>query len=287
MQTQGLTNADIDTAFARGEFCCVYQPKLDLTTGAILGAEALVRWHHERLGELPPGVFLSYLRRQGRLQELTQFVFSQALQAVARWRQSGEPWPVHINLCADDLCFPGLYQFFEIRLRRHSLPAEAVRLELPEADVAALGRQARGRLARLLSTGFSLALQGPSEVPCRENDEIPVAEFQLRGCALLGLAEALSDTRSGRVLGLIRAAKRLQRQTTAIGLETMVDVETARALGFDAATGFALARPMALDDLLEWVALRHAKQPRSSGAQVAQDQAQDQIPDAQAARRLN
>ena len=73
---------------------------------------------------------------------------------------------------------------------------------------------------------------------------------------MLGLAEALSETDAGRVLGLIRAAKRLGREITAIGLERMEDIETAKALGFDAATGFAIARPMPIEKLLEWVSKR-------------------------------
>ncbi len=282
-QSHALTNADIDRGFAKGEFGCLFQPKLSLATGATLGAEALVRWRHPDLGELPPGVFLSYLRRQGRLQELTQFIFSDALQAATRWRAGGEIWPVQVNLCADDLRFPGLAQFFEIRLRRYDLPAEAVRLELSEKEMTTLGREARARLARLLSIGFSLALQGPSDTPYRESDDIPVSEFQLRGAALLGLAEALSTSRSGRVLGLIRAAKRMGRQTTAIGLEKMADVATAKALGFDAATGFALARPMALDDLLEWTAMRSSGRSQDLGLQAKNVHAGD----FQAARRLN
>ena len=268
-----LTNTDIVRAFADAEFICLYQPKLSLATGSLLGAEALVRWHHGKLGELPAGVLLSYLRRQGRLQELTQFVIDKSLQAVSTWRREGENWPVHINLCAEDLRFPGLVQFMGIRLRRHHVPAEAVRFELFETEVAELGHEARARLIRLLGLGFTLAVQGPANVPVRESDEIPIAEFQLRGTALLGLAEALSDTHSGRVLGLLRAAKRLGRETTAIGLEKMVDIETARALGFDAATGFALAPPMALGDLLNWVKARRTEWR--------------QTPTAQAARRLN
>jgi len=255
-QGRNLTNSDIDAAFARDEFDCVFQPKICLVSGKILGAEALVRWHHPDHGEMPPSIFLHYLGHQGRMQELTQRVFNCALGAAAIWGLEGHDWLVHVNLSADDLNFPGLAQTLEIELRRHGISATTIRIELSEQDVGRLSPSARNRLSRLIENGFSLAMQGPSPTPVRDSDQLTIAEFQLRGTALLGLAEAMSSTKSGRLLGLLRAAKMLGRQTSAIGLEKMVDLQTARALGFDAATGFAIARPMTLGDFSEWAANR-------------------------------
>jgi len=251
-----LTNAQIDAAFANGEFDCVFQPKISLLNSKILGAEALVRWHHPELGEMPPSIFLSFLSQQGRMQELTARVFDRALAAAAQWHSQGQDWLVHVNLSADDLNFPGLAQALEIRLRHHQLAARFVRLELSEAQIGELSIMARERLVRLLEAGFSLALQGPSPKPFRDSDEFYVSEFQFRGTALLGLAEALSPTRSGRLLGMLRAAKRLDRETCAIGLDKITDLQTARALGFDAATGFSIARPMSLENFLKWASNR-------------------------------
>jgi EAL domain-containing protein (putative c-di-GMP-specific phosphodiesterase class I) len=249
-----LTNADVDMGFAREEFTLAFQPKVDLVTGHIRGAEALARWYHNRLGELPPGLFVSFLERQGRLVELTRFALTRGIEAAAVWHQEGYHWPVHVNLCPGDLDLDGLKDFIEMRLKHHGLPPSVLRLELREAEVAAMNRTALDNLKELLAFGVSLALQGPADKPYRETDEIPVAEFQLRGTALLGLAAALSEGQSGRVLGMLRAAKRLGRETTAIALETEAHVATARELGFDSATGYAFARPMPLEDLLYWAA---------------------------------
>jgi len=251
-----LANADLDMAFANDEFALVFQPKVDLATGKICGAEALCRWYHHSLGDLPPGVFISYMIRQGRLVELTRFTLTRGIEAAAAWHAEGHHFPVHINLSADDLNHGGLTQFLEMRLRHHGLSPQAVRIELSEAEVNNMPREARNNLRELLSTGVSLALQGPAEKAYHDSDEIPVAEFQLRGTALLGLAAALAEGQSGRVLGMIRAAKRLGRETTAIALETPLHVEMARDLGFDSATGYAFARPMPLEDLIYWADTR-------------------------------
>jgi EAL domain-containing protein (putative c-di-GMP-specific phosphodiesterase class I) len=251
-----LTNADVDMGFAREEFAIVFQPKVDLATGDIRGAEALARWYHHDLGELPPGVFLSFLERQGRAIDLTRFALTRGIEAASLWFAEGYRWPVHVNLSPGDLGYDGLRQFIEIRLQRHNLPPSAVRVELRQAEVAAMGPDQLANLRDLLSIGVTLALQGPSDATYRDTDETPVAEFQVRGTALLGLASALSEAQSGRLLGMLRAAKRMSRETTAIALETEAHVATARELGFASATGYAFARPMALEDFLYWAATR-------------------------------
>jgi len=262
-----LTNADVDLGFAREEFALAFQPKVDLATGQIRGAEALARWYHHQLGELPPGLFVSFLERQGRLVELTRFALTRGIEAAAAWHAEGYRWPVHVNLCPGDLTLDGLKEFIVMRLKHHGLPANVLRLELRETEVMAMGREALVNLQDILSMGVTLALQGPAEKAYRDTDEIPVAEFQLRGTALLGLASSLSEAQSGRVLGLLRAAKRLGRETTAIALETERHVQMARELGFDSATGFAFARPMPLEDLLYWASTQpHADVPPSVAA---------------------
>lgn len=261
-----LTNADVDLGFAREEFALAFQPKVDLATGEIRGAEALARWYHHQLGELPPGLFVSFLERNGRLVELTRFALTRGIEAAAAWHAEGYRWPVHVNLCPGDLDLDGLRDFIEMRLKHHGLPARVLRLELREAEVMAMERAALNNLQDILSMGVTLALQGPADKAYRDTDDIPVAEFQLRGTALLGLASSLSEAQSGRVLGLLRAAKRLGRETTAIALESQRHVDMAGELGFDSATGYAFAKPMPLEDLLYWASQQPRPQEETSYA---------------------
>jgi len=251
-----LTNDDVDLGFAREEFAIVFQPKVDLATGKVRGAEALARWYHHRLGELPPGVFISYLESQGRMIDLTRFALTRGIEAASLWHGEGYRWPVHVNLSPDDFRFDGLGHFIEMRLRHHNLTPSALRIELREDELASMGRIARDNLRTLLAFGVTLAVQGPAETAFRETDDLPIAEFQLRGTALLGLAAALSPSRSGRILGAMRAAKHLGRETTAIALETETHVAMAREVGFDCATGYAFAKPMPLEDFLYWASTR-------------------------------
>ncbi len=254
--TPSITNADIDRALGASEIVCVFQPRIHLQSGGLRGVESLARWQHPELGELKPNLFLPHVEQQGRMHEITARIIDCALETAAHYGHAGHSLRMHINLSAQDFAYPGISAAFAIRLRRHGLEAKSIRLELPERDLARLTRNGRARLSHLIELGFTLALQGLADKPVREDDALPIAEHQVSGIDLLGLADALQISGSGRLNGLMRAAKRMARTTTAIGLETPQDIELAKALGFDTGTGHALAAAMAAQDILDWIERR-------------------------------
>ncbi len=268
--TPSISNADIDRALRSEELQCAYQPRIDLATGEVRGAESLVRWHHPELGELPPRLFLPHIARQGRMHEITARVIDCALSTARLCEASGAAITMHINLSAQDFSYPGTSAAFAIRLRRHGLEPRNLRLELSERDLEQLTRAARERLGRLLDQGFTLALQGLADHAVREDDTLPISEMQVTGLDLLGLAGALQETGSGRLNGLMRMAKHMGRTMTAIGLESPQDVELAKALGFDTATGRAFAPPMPEAAFLEWVSQRRRRQTETSPQNLRQ-----------------
>ena len=83
---------DVDSAFAHNEFRLFFQPQIDLATGRMTAAEALVRWQHPKFGLLPPGLFLDFLEAAGRMPHLTAFVFREALAAASIWNRHGRAW---------------------------------------------------------------------------------------------------------------------------------------------------------------------------------------------------
>ena len=102
-RTFRLAPSDIDQAFQRNEFRVVFQPKVDLASGEVTGAESFIRWQHPTYGLLPPGLFLDFIENQGRMNELTGLVFHEALKAAARWQQAGRDWAVSVNVGPRDL----------------------------------------------------------------------------------------------------------------------------------------------------------------------------------------
>jgi EAL domain-containing protein (putative c-di-GMP-specific phosphodiesterase class I) len=89
-----LAESDVDAGFERGEFRLVYQPKIDLATRRMTGAEAFIRWQHPQFGVLPPGLFLDFIEATGRIPQLTAFVFHESFRAAAAWRANGRNWSI-------------------------------------------------------------------------------------------------------------------------------------------------------------------------------------------------
>ena len=106
-RTFRLAPSDIDQAFERNEFRVVFQPKVDLATQQVTGAEAFIRWQHPTYGLLPPGLFLEFVESQGRMSQLTGLVFHESLKAAARWRSMGREWAVSVNVGPRDLVSEG------------------------------------------------------------------------------------------------------------------------------------------------------------------------------------
>ena len=93
-----LAPSDIDQAFQRNEFRVVFQPKVELASERMTGAEVFVRWQHPQYGLLPPGLFLDFVEAQGRMADMTGFVFHAALAGARKWTEMGRDWSVSINV---------------------------------------------------------------------------------------------------------------------------------------------------------------------------------------------
>ena len=87
-----LTNRDIDLALEAGHLFLLFQPKIDLATGRVLGAEAYVRWEHPDYGLMPPGLFLAFFERRERSGDLTRFVVEFAAETMAEWQAHRQNW---------------------------------------------------------------------------------------------------------------------------------------------------------------------------------------------------
>ena len=102
MERMRLENS-LHAALARGELLLHYQPQVNVATGRIEGAEALVRWRHPERGLVPPSAFIPFAEQTGRIRSLTDWLLNQVAEQVAAWRASGHPLTVSINVAIHDL----------------------------------------------------------------------------------------------------------------------------------------------------------------------------------------
>lgn len=232
-------------AIADGQLVLYYQPIVRLSDGALVAAEALVRWRHPEGGLILPAQFVPALERAGLARDLTLWVLREAILQSAVWRGDGEPLAVGVNLSPENLRDAHFRRFLEITLRAVGGP-ELLIVELPAATLTAPAQLES--LALIRERGIAVALddvQGPVAL-----DDVPADTVKLgRGL----VARLPTDDRAlADASAVVRAAKRLGRMVTAVGVEDDLALRRVRAVGCDAAQGFHLSAPLSTKELAEW-----------------------------------
>jgi diguanylate cyclase (GGDEF)-like protein len=248
-------------ALDRGQLELHYQPKVDLADGAVVGAEALVRWRHPDRGLIAPDDFVPLAERTGLVHRLTKYVLESALDQVAQWWASGLHVPVAINVSMRDLQEADLAFLVTRALDRHGLPPEALVLEVTESVLVMDPGQAVATLRDLAEVGVSSSLDdfgtGYSSLVLLE--QLPVSEVKIDRSFVRRLDEVGGDP--AMVRSIIGFAHGLGLTVVAEGVETASAWKMLRDMGCDVAQGFRVARPMPPGEASQWFmerVVRHA-----------------------------
>ena len=245
---------ELRRAIDREDLELVYQPKLELATGRLVGVEALLRWDHPRRGVLRPAVFLPLVVRHGLARAVTDLVFRKALDDAARWVSMGREIPVAINLFAPllrDLRFPATIGAL---LHERELPARLVTIEITEDLVLdELGRVTAG-LHRLRDAGIRIAIDdfGSGYSALSYLRDLPIDEVKLDRHFIASVAH---ESRAAAVVSaVIELNHNLGIEVVAEGVE---DAETAgwlREHACDIGQGYYFGRPVSGTQVSAWVA---------------------------------
>jgi EAL domain-containing protein (putative c-di-GMP-specific phosphodiesterase class I) len=249
-----LAASDIDLAFERNEFRLVFQPKVDLATSRMSGAEAFIRWQHPQYGLLPPGLFLDFIESEGRMPGLTGYVFNTAFAAAQTWTAQGRNWTISINVAPGTVTAPDFRQGLAQLLQRYGLKPQQVIIEIPERAVA----QEPGILCDALNgvreMGVQVALDGGGIVPVdlTQFEPMPFTSIKVGGPASIRLAQRLGLKGKGAIAARMRYAKHFGLEAVAVGAEDEPTMAGLADVGFTAAQGIWIQKPLALDELLAW-----------------------------------
>jgi diguanylate cyclase (GGDEF)-like protein len=145
-------------ALNRHDLVLHYQPKISLTTGDVVGAEALVRWNHQTRGLIPPDEFIPMAEHTGLIRLLTRYVLDAAIAEERRWMDEGRPLPIAVNLSARNLMEDRLAEQIIDLLRRHGVPPELLEVEITESCLVTEPVRARVLLARLRALGIRVSV---------------------------------------------------------------------------------------------------------------------------------
>ncbi len=243
----------LQQALAQNQFVLYYQPKVNMGTGQILGAEALIRWQHPDQGLLLPGQFLPALAEHPLSTAVGAWVMATALAQLAQWHATGQSLTVSINLRSEHLQQPNFMAHLQHLLAQYPAPL-ARYLEIDLLETSTL--QDVDHLARIIEAcqdmGVQFALDdfGAGCSSLIHLKQLPVAQVKIDQSFVRNMLMDPQDL--ALIEGVIDLAGAFQRQVVAEGVETLAHGKLLLQLGCNLAQGYSIAHPMPAGELLPW-----------------------------------
>lgn len=243
----------IRQAIEKGELELYYQPKINLKTRRMIGAEALLRWHHPERGLHSPAEFLHLVENTDLDVEIGEWVIESALAQLRKWMRAGLDLEVSINISAYHLESKGFVDMLKQKLDRYpDVPASRVQIEVLEtaalADVSLVSEVIQS--CRQFGVGFALDDFGTGYSSLAYLSRLPVDALKIDQSFIRGMLNDKGDM--AIVQGIVALASAFGRQTIAEGIESDAHYAMLLEMGCDAGQGYGIARPMPAEELTNW-----------------------------------
>jgi diguanylate cyclase (GGDEF)-like protein len=243
---------DLRGAIVRDELKLLYQPIVDIGTGRILGCEALLRWPHPRLGELPPAAFIGLAEESGLIVDITRWVLKTGCAFGASMRRTFPHFRIAINLSARDLREPDVVAAICDEVERSQLDPAAIDLEVTESVV--LDEASIAALAQLRACGFGIAIDdfGIAYSALSYLTRLPISAIKIDRSFIAEVAG--NRFHQAIVKTIVTLGMSLDLRVIAEGIETEAQSDFVAALGCSEAQGFRYSPAIAGDTLRGMVA---------------------------------
>jgi diguanylate cyclase (GGDEF)-like protein len=251
LRQRAVVRQDLDTqlrrACARVEFELHYQPQVRLADGAIVGAEALLRWRHPERGLLPPAEFIEALARSPSALDISTWILKTACATAAGWRQKGLP-PVRmgVNLFPAQMHCGTLVDEVEQALAASALDPSCLELEITENIALGLDEDLTRALVALRERGVGLALDdfGTGYASLSYLMRYPLTRLKLDRSFVRNLSDTAAAEDTAIVRSIVGMAHNLRLAVVAEGVETQEQADFLRRRACEEAQGFLFARPV-------------------------------------------
>jgi diguanylate cyclase (GGDEF)-like protein/PAS domain S-box-containing protein len=242
-------------ALSEQQFVLYYQPKVNMRSGAVIGAEALIRWQHPQKGLLPPAVFLPVIEDHPLAVELGEWVIDSALTQMAQWQSTGLTLPVSVNVSARQLQQENFVERLRHLLAQHP-QIQPASLELEVLETSALEDLVRVsqiiEACREIGVRFAIDDFGTGYSSLTYLKRLPVNQLKIDQSFVRGMLDDPDDL--AILEGVLGLAAAFRRQAIAEGVETLEHGKMLLRLGCELAQGYGIARPMPADQLPAWSA---------------------------------
>jgi diguanylate cyclase (GGDEF)-like protein len=255
LKDQRMTS-QMDRALAERQFTVYFQPKVEIESGKIIGAEALVRWIHPEDGFMNPGQFIPLFESNGFITKLDKFVWEEVCKIQRDCINAGlSVVPISVNVSRNDIYDDDLVGFFKSLLAKYNLPSYLLHLEITETAYTQ-GQDKLIPIVKALSeSGFYIDMDdfGSGYSSLNMLSELPVDMIKID---MLFMMNRAKNTNKKSVIHLIIGiAKELDLDVIAEGVETEEDVKYLKSVGCKLAQGYYYAKPMTFDKFLNLLSL--------------------------------
>jgi diguanylate cyclase (GGDEF)-like protein len=244
---------ELREALAQERLLLHYQPQVHTVTGAVVAAEALLRWPHPTRGFVPPAEFIPVAERTGLIGPVTRFVLRRALAQARAWLTDGLAVTVAVNTSPLTLLDDRFPEQVARLLAEAGVPAQLLELEITESSMLEDPERTRGVLCELGAIGVSIAIDdfGTGYSSLAQLKHLPVGQLKIDGSFVSAMT---TDDRDRFIVrGAIRLGHDLGMRIVAEGVEDQQTLVALGALGCDAAQGYFIHRPAPAEALGDWL----------------------------------
>ena len=249
LETENAIERRMEEALANREFQVYLQPKYDLHTEKIKGAEALVRWIDPEKGLVPPDQFIPLFEKNGFVLKLDFYVYEEVLKRMAKWKAEGrELICVSVNVSRVHVGTADFFEKLNRLLETYQIPKKKFELELTETIMGGEGSDTREFILECKREGYPVSIDdfGSGYSSLNLLKDLPVDILKIdKGF----LDEAEGSKRSTIIVEqVVEMAKRMDIATVCEGVETEKQVKFLKRIGCDMAQGYLFSRPVPMDE---------------------------------------
>ncbi|HEX7749855.1 MAG TPA: EAL domain-containing protein [Bordetella sp.] len=249
---------DLHVALERGELELHYQPKFLASSGAVCGAEALLRWWHPARGLIAPDKFIPLSEKNGLIIPIGAWVLNEACRQMAQWHREGHgDWTIAVNLSPLQFCHARLIEVVRDALDRHALRPGSLTLEITETTAMRDAQESAAILDQLAAMGVQISIDdfGTGYSSLLYLKRLPATELKIDRSFVMSLVPDSDD--AAIVASIIALGQTLNMYIVAEGVETAAQRSLLTELGCHILQGYLLGKPMPAPLFCETVAMSH------------------------------
>ncbi len=250
-------DADLRKAIANEEFEIHYQPKMDASTNAVKGLEALIRWNHPQKGRISPDEFIPYAEKNGLIIPIDTWVMNSAIRQVKEWRKDGlNPGTLSLNLAIKQLESDNFLTLVKETISSHSFEASWLNFEVLEREIMSQPDQSVKKLKEISALGILISIDdfGTGQSSFTYLKRFPLNELKIDKSFVD--AVPFDEEDNAIVKTVIALADALGLETIAEGVETKEQVDFLLENGCKDMQGYHFCKPLSASDMRDFLTER-------------------------------